>query len=951
VNGTLLRRAAIFTTVAGLGLLLAWMLGGRRTGVGRSKPSIGIVDVPPGTDLMVASGLADISLVRAEKLVVAPVHEVTLDDGTKVPFRSMVLRGDSEHPLPSPRRDVRRAFLTNPDLQLLPVPRTRAEYDASSTAVPTTIHAIEGVLDSGPGEAMVLRFKGEVKARSVRDGAPWDFAGDDGVSDVQARTLHAPGAVSLVSKDLRVQGRDLDAAEDARTVLLAGGASGSVDSARGVRIAGGAQGGATRFRCSGPFRILPLPAPGGATGKIERWRLVLDQDARLEQDDGDLAGRHIEADISRRKGDADSDTVVDEIRADGDAVLTGRGEGRDFRATGRKLLARPQAKGNTDVWLDGSPTVFVRESQGGREVRTLDVRGDGSARLSFPSDDGPVSSDFRGGATAVMTEPPAAPGEAPRRRDLHAASLSLAGMRAGSGVTRIESVVADGESLLHDGDRTARAKRIEFHPLENGASRTVLAGDVLFTWPAAGAMDPVAVLAPAPSGPPAAEAAQGTMLLSSPGRAVIEQPADGDRSTGTLFTVEGGTMLRRVAGEQEVYRLTCSSLEARTPPGSKGIDALRAKGAVRLAGREERPGGRRYELRGEGLDVRGTEGTDGARTADVEGTPEGTALAAFTGEDGRPFSVSGRTLHFDRASGAFRAEGFVRGSGVLPERHGEGSGLPASAGGAADLACGVLDGMLAQGGPEGSTKVTSLDARDNVWVRTETEYASGDHLVYDAAKGSLLLHGDPARVTARSRGAPANLDLQDRCEAPEMLLALADGRLEEARTETGGLLVRHRPPEPGAGKDAPPVQRIEARCRGPLSYRPAETRLQGAVRVVRSDLKDGAFVEKDRLENADDVRVYHPPVGKESGRVDRATAVSADGRIEVSSAAAGWRATGVARADMDVASDRVTLESSPGAPRFRMESADGVQSYRRAVYDYQRKILVESLGATIESGR
>ncbi len=410
-------------------------------------------------------------------------------------------------------------------------------------------------------------------------------------------------------------------------------------------------------------------------------------------------------------------------------------------------------------------------------------------------------------------------------------------------------------------------------------------------------------------------------------------------------------MLRRVAGEQEVYRLTCSSLEARTPPGAKGIDALHARGAVRLAGREERAGGRRYEVRGEGLDVLGSEGSEGARTADVAGAAAGPAFAAFTGEDGRPFSVTGRTLHFDRTSGAFRAEGGVRGSGVLPERHESGPGLPPPAGGAADLACGVLDGVLAQGGPEGSTKVSSLDAREDVWVRTETEYASGDRMVYDAAKGTLLLHGDPARVTARSRGAPADLKLQDRCEAPEMLLTLADGRLEEARTETGGLLVRHRPPGPGDGKDAPPVQRIESRCSGPLSYRPAETRLQGNVSVVRSDLRDGSFVQKDRLENADEVRVYHPQAGKEAGRVERATATSAAGRIEVESGSAGWRATGVARADMDVVADRVTLESSSAAPRFRMETADTVYTYRRAVYDYQRKILTESLGATIEGGR
>jgi len=950
VTGPLLRRAGIFTTVAGLGLLLAWMLGGRGPGSGNPKPSLGIVDVPAGTDVQGPAGVVGISLLRAEKPVVAPVQEVTLEDGTRAPFRPMVLRGDAEKPLPSTRNDVRRALITNPDLQVLPLPRTRKEYEDSATAEPTTIRSPEGVLESGPGEALVLHFRGGVKARSVRDGTPWEFAGDEADSDVRARTLHAPGAVSLASKDLKVDGRDLDASEDRRTAVFAGGASGSVASAGGVRLAGGASGGATRFRSRGPFQILPLPAAAGAPAPagIERWRLVLEGDAVLEQEDGSLAGRRIEVDLSREKGDAGGDTVVDEIRAEGAVVLDGRAEGREFRAAGEKLMARPRPKkGLTDLWIDGNPAVHARQAEGGREVRTIDVRCSGTAHLSFPREDGPVDSVFPGGATAVVVEPPADPAGAPRRREIHAATLSFTGMRAGSGSTKIESIRADGEALLREGDRWARAKRIEFTPAASGASRTVLDGDVLFSWPSAGELDPVAALAPGPA--PKGGGTPGTLLLSSPGRAVIDQPADGDASAGTAVAVEGGVVLRRVAGEQEIYRLTCARADARTKPGAGGIEALSAKGDVRLAGREEPPGSRRYELRGDTLDVKGSAGSGETRTADVGGGAERPASASFTGEDGRPFTVAGSRLRFDKETGAFHAEGPVRGTGVLPEGRGDGAGLPAAGGGAAELACGTLDGVLAQGGTEGSTRVKSLDARENVWVRTKTEFAAGDRLLYDAGTGSLRLHGDPARVTARTQGAPPEAGLEDRCEAEELILVLADGALREARAENGGLLVRHRPAT--AGKTPSPAGRVEARCRGPLSYTTAETRLQGSVRVVRSEMKGGAFVEKDRLENADEVRVYHAPSGGKAGRVERATASSAAGRIEVLSGTDGWKATGVARADMDVSGDRVTLESSPGAPRFRVESSGLVQSYRRAVYDYERHVFTEQLGATIEGGR
>ncbi len=831
---------------------------------------------------------------------------------------------------------------------MLPVPRTRAEYAASSEAEPARVRAPEGILDSGPRESMVIEFRGGVKARTVRDGTPWDFEGENAVCDVQARTLRSPGAVSLVSRDLRVEGRGLDASETARTVVLSGGASGSVESARGVRIAGGAAKGATRFRCRGAFRILPLQAPGGPAARIERWRLVLDEDAVVEQDDGSVAARHIEADISRPREGAKGETTVEEVRADGAVVLSGRGEGRDYRATGERLLARPQAKGNTDAWLEGSPAVFVREADGDRVVRDLEIRGDGTARLGFPAAEGPVEAAFRGGARAVLVEPAPSAGGPVRRREMRAASLSLAGLRTGGRPTRVESVLAEGEAVLGDGDRTAQAKRIDFRPLEGGASRTVLSGDVLFSSPAAGAMDPLSALSPAGEAPSAAPAS-GTMLLSSPGTVVIEQPAEGDRDAGMRFTVEGGAVLRRVAGEREVYRLTCASIDARTPPGERSLDRLLAKGDVRIAGREEGPAGRRYDVRGDVLDVRGSPGSREARTADVAGSPERPASASFARDDGSPFSVSARTLRFDRATGGFRAEEGVRGTGILPEERTAGIGK--GRGGAAELACGVLEGVLREGAAQGATRVESLDARDAVWVRTATEFLSGDRMIYDAAKGSLLLRGDPARVTSRHQGPGAAPKLEDLCEAPELRLLLRDGRLVEATTADGGHVVSHLAPAAAAGRPAPAPVRVEARCSGPLAYRPEETLLRGNVSVLHSEMKDGAFVLMDRLEGADEVRAYHPPVAGQTGTVIRVTASSAAGRIALDTGTGGFRATGVARSDMDVAAGKVTLESSPGAPRFRIEKDDAVGTCRRAVYDIGKKQLLETVALILESGK
>jgi hypothetical protein len=950
VTGPLVRRAAIFAGVAGLGLLLAWMLGGGRRGDGAPKPRLGVVDIQPGTDLSAPGGVPGISLLGADRPVVAPVQEVRID-GVRLPFRPLVLRGDSERPLPSPNREVRRALIVNPDLQVLPLPQTRAQYDAAAKEEPTTIRAPEGILDSGPGEALHLHFKGGVRARSVRQGTPWEFSGPEAFSDVRARTLRAPGEVLLVSKDLKVEGRDLDASDDARTVVFGGGARGSVASTKGVRLAGGPPGGETRFRCRGPLRVLPLALPKGADAGVERWRLVLEEDAVLEQDDGSLSGRRIEIDFTRPRGDGSGFTEVEEIRAEGAVALEGRGDGRAFQAGGEKLLARPRTKkGITDLWLDGSPVVRVRETAGGREVRSIETRCAGTAHLSFPAEGGPVTSTFPGGAIAMVTEPAAKEGDPPIRRDLQAAKLQFTGMRAGEGATRIEQVLAEGEALLkEDGDRWARARKIDFRPAEGGASRTVLEGDVLLSWPSAGALDPVGALAGAPADAPAAPGAPGNLLLSSPGKVVIDQPAADDASAGRAFAVQGGVVLRRVVDEREVYRLECASADARTTPGANGIESLVAKGNVRLAGREEAPGTRTYDLRGDVLEVKGAPGARDAQTADIAGAAGKPASAAFTGEDGRPFSVAGEKLRFDKATGAFRAEGGVRGTGVLPESRDAGKGADAVPGGPAELACEVLDGVLARGQPDGTTGIRSLDARGGVWVRTKAAYASGERLAYDAERGAVLLRGSPARVTVRTQGSAAEAGLEDRCESGELRLLVADGVLREARSEEGGLLVRHVPAK--TGKGAAPASRVEARCKGPLSHGPAETRLQGEVRVLWSEMKGGSFVEKYRVEDADDVRVYHVSSDGGAARAERATATSAAGRVQVSSSTGGWKATGVARADMDVPGNRVVLESAPGAPRFRVESADVTMSYRRAVYDFEKDIFTEQVGATIEGKR
>jgi hypothetical protein len=747
---------------------------------------------------------------------------------------------------------------------------------------------------------------------------------------------------------LRVEGLGLRAADAGRTLSMPGGARGTVSDSRGVRLAGGEQGGETRFRCAGELLLALRPPAAGAApapGR-EAWRLVLDREAVVEQASGRLSADRVEIDVLRPTGREGGDTVVESVRAEGAVALEGTGRGRDLRAAGSSLRARPLEGGATEVYLDGEPVVAVREVEGGPSGRSVEVRGRSPARFAFPEADGPVAAWFRGGAVATFVEPGAKEGDPPLHRDLSASSLAIRARREGER-TLLEEVLAEGEAVLREGGRTARADRALYRPLEGGASLTRLEGAVAVSWPDAGALDPLAALSPgeAPEGSP------GVLLLSTPGRVVVELPPGSDATTGAHFAADGGVTLRRAVGEREVYRLTCASADARLHPGSRGIATLAAAGSVRLDGREEGPSGRAYALAGDALDVRGDPSTREARTAEVRGTPgKARAEASFTGEDGRPFSVAADVLRFDRATGEFRAEGGVRGKGVLPE--GGGAGLPGGKGGAAEIACGSLEGRLAGvgagKGAEGGTRVLALTARDAVSVSTARERATGEALAYDAAEGTVLLRGDPAKVIATSQDAAAELGLVDRFESPAMALRIRDGELLEARADEGGLLVSHR--AAGTAKGSPPPERYEARCRGPLLHVPGSTTLRGGVTLVHSRWKDGAFRPAERLEGAEEISVLHPPGRAAAAKVERAIATSGRGGIEIASEEDGWRADGVSKVDFDPSGSALLLESSPGAPRFRVRSADGLMTCRRITFDYVRGTFREGVGVTIEGG-
>ncbi|MCK6480555.1 MAG: hypothetical protein L6R43_10510 [Planctomycetes bacterium] len=958
----LLRRAGIFTALVALGGVLALLLSreGRPREPGE-RPRLPVVEVPGGTEFSGAGGVAGVSLVGAEGVVVSDVREIALEDGSRLPFRSMVLRAGSERPLPSPAPGVRSLALEDPDLELATEPgtRTRAAFEEAARARPVRVRALRGSLDQGPGEERRLRVEGGVRIELERDGVAWDVAAERADADLAARRVVAPGAVKVSSDLLDAEGEGLDASEGGGRLVLAGGARGTVRRASGARIGAVAgRGGDLRFACRGPFSVDRLPAPPPSAGPspapgLQWYRIVLREEASLEQGDGRLEGDVIEIDLARRPGGEDAPAEaplpVSELRAVGRARLAGGGEGRSFAALCGRLAARPAAGGATEVRLEEEPRVdLLEEAPGG--ARRLQASCTGPAGLLLPRDEGPVTATLRGGARAVLLEEPDGGGPA-RRRELSSRILHLEAFRpAGGGPAVLREVRAEGDAALAEEERSARARAISWRPAEDGGAIVRLEEAVTVYWPSAGLMDPLTAAA----GGAAAGTLPGSLLLAAPREAVLVLPPPGATDRGASVSVAGGAVLRRIVGEQEVYRLTCGRLEAALHPGNRAVARIEAQRDARLEGREENAGGRRYDLRGDRLLVEGDPGAKEPRSALLEGrgTP-GRATASFTLEDGRPFDLAADSILFERATGAFRAEGDVRGSGVLPE----GAGPAGAPGGRAEIACPSLSGLLAAGAPAaaGSTRLRSLDAAGPVWVKTATDYAKGDRLRWDAAAGALLLEGAPARIAART-GAAA-LGLEDLCEAPELRLTLAGGRLAEARAEEGGLLLRHRLPGGAEGTGAAPAERLQARCTGLLLYTPSETRLEGEVSLARAvRAADGTFAQADRLEGADRLRVLHPapegtPAAGGGARLSSAEALSAAGSIEGEVAGGKVRVEGVSRATLDAAAGTLLFEASADRPRFRARFAGNDGIFRRVLCDLREGTVTEAVGASMGGGR
>lgn len=941
--GGLLRKAAIFAAVAGLGFLLVRMVESPADPGQEQRPRIGSTgstgttqERKPTTDIGDLVGLG-------ERIETRSVKEIQLEDGSRVAFEEALLWGASWESLPAADDRVRRMRIVAPVVHLREKPRTRADLDRAVVPV-TTVRAERGLLEHGPDGRSRLLLEGAVEAEILREGTPWTFHAGTATLDMETGLLIAPGTVRLVSEGVEVTGKDLRASDRERTATLQSDTAGTLRGARGARVGGGGGDEPLHFRCTGPFDILDT-APEGP-GEPGRTRIRLKDAVHLEQGDGTLAGDNVVLLLARtstastdagetRKADVESILAEGNVRMDAGRDMKELSGRRSLHAEADRLEAFPLPAGGTASRLMGEPKVRIEEVLDGRTVSIMDVMSGEPARIVTGPDGDDMEATFPGGARGRQWLPGMGPDGTDLTRDITARELRLHGRREGGsgGAYRPTDVVALQEARFEEGERTASADRLRFEPLPDGGSRVKAEGNVAIHWPSAGGLDPLGPLGEA-AVPPGDD--PGSLLLRSPGTVTLEAP----RAGGGMLLVEGGALVRRVVGEREMWSLGASTLQVDLLENRGGVGLLDARGGARLAGKGEGAGERAYDFTGDRIVVRNTGLSDRPDAARLDGVP---ARALLSGEDGRPLLLEAPVLHFNRTTGAFSAEGPVRGSGVLPD-----SGGATAAGGngprPVTLEAGGLSGRFEAMAEGGRSKLAELNAFGNVVLGTSSETAEGATLKHDGATGVTVLRGEPARVRSGSMAFPDAGPLVDLCEAPELTVTFAGGEIASASAVGGGRFVRHRVAPPG-DTSSPPVERLEANCDGPMTYGSGETTLKEKVRIVRHAWEKGAFVERENLSGADMASaLYSRGVAGSAGLVS-ATAVSSAGSLRVQSLERGWDATGVSKAFVEPGKDEVRLEALPGS-RFQFEREGLATQCRSVIFDYRKDVFKEIVGGS-----
>ncbi len=939
-RGDLLRRGLIFSTIVGLGLLLAHLLDADR-GVTPPRPVLPVVDVPPGAPIVGNGGRTLLQFHWAKGSDVGPVEEISLDDGSTVPFRASRIRAASAAPLPSPSREVARQALESPSLVMRPRPRTRAAFEAPGGDA-TVISARRGILEQGPGNVQRLFLEEDVVAEVLRAEAAWVFRSARADVELASRVLRAPGPVTVVSDGVALEGRDLVAEDGRHAASLTGPGRGSVEGEAGVRIGGTGADEPVRFAWADRLDLEEVPSPPGAPAAV-RYRLLLSGSAELVQGDSRLRGRRITALLLLRSGaggGAPARPSVEELVAEEDVLLeAGReepGGSRGLRAEGRRFRAVGGPGGTTVATLEGDPRLRVVEFRDGVATSTVGVASREPAVFTIPADRSSIAGRFPG-AAAAWQEIPGRDGGPAARRDLRADVLTMVADRRGAdGEYTPRELIAEGAATMEEGARRAAARRIRLSPTEDGGSAALLEGDVAASLPAAGAMDPLSALEDPAAGNGAGD--PGSLLVTSPGTVEVMFP----RAGGGSVVARGGALVRRVAAEREIYRLAAEMLQVDLAGPRRTVRLLDARGGARLVGEGEGRGRRRYDLAGERILVTASDGEDRPDAARVDGGPAGGAVLVLRGRDEQPLRIEGSVLRFARATGRFRAEGPVSGEGVLPDRAGAKDGPR----GPVRLRSGALEGILLEG-DAGRSEISALHASAGVRVEAGGDSAEGDTLDYDRAADAFLLRGSPARVAVAPRQGVADPALRDQCEAPVLRLTLENGVVKDARADSGGVYVGHRSSPAAASAPsgtAATLERIRAACTGPLVHTPAASSLEGSVTVTRWGLRNGTWEEWETLSGVDRLDVRPAAAGDPAARV-AATAVSSAARISAGDARSGWIARGVSRIVLD--GDRVVLEALPGSPRFRVDHASSAHEYRRVIYDRTSGTFVEAVGASV----
>lgn len=900
MNGILLRRVAVFAAVFVPGMsLVGFLAGGLRTpppGAPRPQTPPAPPTPPDGRPPAVVPidrgpGLGPGRRGRLDSDSVAVVGN------RAVHYRAWTAEWETSEPQPPPEPGVSMLLLTGARVLVFPEPAAGRESVAREDAPGTTLVAGRECLlrqrEQAPpsahleGDALAQHALEDGQRMTLRSEA-LDFRTEErGPHRIPVRVVETDRPVRIEGGGATIDGTGLlaELARDRPRARIEKDVKGVLQQREG--------GDPVRLSCGGPAFLEALDRPARASRATDReslqpWRATFREDVRVEERGGTLTADEAAVEFVRttaadRAAGAPA-TVIRRMTAAGEVVVESSRERGAVRATSDRLTRFAEdvltdksvfegsprftfeAGGAKDGSRDGAPgatSVFSVRCTGPAEVRERRARlGDARAET--------VTIVFEGDVVVLETD---AATQA-LRSDLRAPRVTIEGRRGDDGgfVPLLARAERGAEFRRTDAQGRAlsgRAKTIVWTERRPGAdARLSLVGEPAVAFTEKEGVSPFG-----------GTARPGVLEVRSKDRIDVDfaPPRTSADRTGppSRATVLGGMLLRKTAGDEELWRLTSDRGDAVFGPAGE-VRELRAWGRARLASAEGAD--REGFVAGERIAaVRRPEATtDATRAEDLDVTVFGSQevpAVAVIGDAEAPLhhEVRARTLRHEKGGAVIVASGDATADLRVAGAVGDVAAATRPAVSPLRLRAAEIraDVDRAEGKP---SELRLLSATGGVEVDESLHRLVADRATYEERTGRVEAWGDPVRILRRRGKDPSARAGADDwggsfLHAPHVR-AFFDRRAKgpdsflRATCPEGGTLVAHHAAAP-EGSDVLTRRRVTIRSEGPMDLeRDAASAAGKAVAVWEREMPDGRWQSVARIDGQRMDAAFEPRNGK-----------------------------------------------------------------------------------------